>query len=100
MMPNTARQLANLSYQLAFMRKAASLTQAQLARKVNLSPAVIGKVEQGQPFSLQTLLILAEFFNVDAALCTRKRFIPVGIDPHWTRKKTPISGNRGDRQDR
>ena len=47
------------------LRKGRNLTQLQLADYLGLSKQAISKFENGVPYSLDTAIAIAKFFNVD-----------------------------------
>ena len=53
------------SYQIAFLRKRAGMSQLELAKKLNTSPSAIGMYEQGRRTpSVDLLIDIANLFGV------------------------------------
>lgn len=54
-----------LSHRIAYLRKKAGLTQAQLAKTLNISPSTAGMYEQGRRLpAVDTLAMMAQIFDV------------------------------------
>ena len=66
-----------LSKQIAQLRKNIGMSQAQLAKQLNISPSTIGMYEQGRRVpALDMLITMANLFNVSLDyLVTGSEFI-------------------------
>ena len=67
-----------LSDRILFLRKKAGITQAQLAKELNITPSAVGMYEQGrrEP-SIEILVGLSTFFDVSLDyLITGAEFTP------------------------
>lgn len=57
--------MKKLSHRIVNLRKEAGMSQAQLARKLNISPSALGNYEQGRRNpDLDTLVMMSYIFDV------------------------------------
>ncbi len=70
----------SIGHKITEARKKLSLSQAELAKQVNISPQAVGKWERGESMpDIATLNRLAEIFNVDLNFFS-ERFDPLSTD--------------------